>query len=303
MRLRDDRRNYVVTGLFVMAMIGALVVWLAVLSGFTGAADRYTTRFASVMGLADGTQVLFEGYRVGVVDGIEPTAERDFRVSLSIDRDFPIPADSVVRLSSSGLLAAVVLNIERGSSSEALSPGDEIRSEPPADVFAAVGELADELSALVRDEVGPLMSSLGARAPSILESLDHFAAELDRAATELAHILSEDSHDRIERILRNLDASSGGVRELVGDLSGSRERIESVLATLDDLVAKGGPDLEAALADLRVSLEALARRSDAISHHLEATTRNFNEFSDEIRRDPSLLLRGRDGEEPAEGER
>jgi phospholipid/cholesterol/gamma-HCH transport system substrate-binding protein len=300
--LRDDRRNYVVTGLFVLAMIAALLVWISVLSGFTGGADRYTTRFASVMGLSDGTQVLFEGYRVGIIDGIAPTGEGDFRVSMSVEPGWSIPADSVVRLASSGLLAAVVLNIERGEAAELLAPGDEIRSEPPSDVFASVGALADELSILVREEVGPLVASVGERAPEIMEKLDHFSTELDRAAGELAHIVSEESHGRIGRILQNLDESSDGLRSLVDGLSGSRERMDSVLAAVDGLVEQGAPDLEAALADLRVTLEALARRSDAITHHLEATTRNFNEFSDDIRRDPSLILRGRDAEAPAEEE-
>ncbi|MGH0036790.1 MAG: MlaD family protein [Myxococcota bacterium] len=302
MLLRDDRRNYVVTGLFVVAMLAALVVWIAVLSGFTGGTDRYSTRFASVMGLGDGTQVLFEGYRIGVIDGIAPTGEGDFRVSMAVERGWPIPADSVVRLTSSGLLAAVVLDIERGVAAETLSPGDEIRSQPPDDVFASVGALADELALLVREQLSPLLTSVGDRAPSIMESLDHFSSELDRAASELAHILSEESHGRIERILGNLDESTGGLRTLVDELSGSTGRIDSILTGIDQLVAEGGPDLEASLADLRVSLEALARRSDAISHHLEVTTRNFNEFSDDIRRDPSLLLRGRDGDAPAEGE-
>jgi phospholipid/cholesterol/gamma-HCH transport system substrate-binding protein len=214
---------------------------------------------------------------------------------MAIDGGWAIPEDSVVRLASSGLLAAVVLNIERGASPAPLAPGSEIASEPPSDVFASVGALADDLARLVRDQIAPLVSSLGERAPAVMENLDGFSAEL-------AHILSEENHERIERILGNLDQSSDGLRSLVSGLAESRARMDGVLGSLDALIEESGPDLQASLADLRVSLESLARRSDAITHHLEVTTRNFNEFSSEIRRDPSLLLRGRDGEEPVEGE-
>lgn len=302
MRLRDDQRNYVLTGAFVLAMIAALVSWIAILSGFSGDTDRYTTRFDSVMGLSDGTQVLFEGYRIGIIDGIEPTGEGDFRVSIDVDAGWPIPRDSVVRLSSSGLLAAVVLNIERGASGELLAPGDEIPSQPPENLFASVGALADQLSLLVRDEIEPLFASIGAKAPAILDRVDRFAVELERVGHELSHIVSEDSHERVDEVLANLQKSSDGMRELVDRLSASGERVDSVVGAVDRLVAEGGPDLETALADLRVTLEALARHADAITHHLEVTTRNFNEFSDDIRRDPSLLLRGREADAPTEGE-
>ncbi len=303
MRLRDEQRSYLLAGAFVLAMIAAGVTWVAVLAGVTGRTDGYSTRFDSVLGLADGSQVLFEGYRIGVIDGIEPMPEGDFRVRLSVEQGWPIPADSRVRLASSGLLAAVVLNIERGTSDEMLDPGAEIESVRAADVFASVQELADELSLLVRDQITPLVSSVGERAPRVLENLDSFAVQLDQAGQELGHILSEDSHERIDRILGNLERGSAGAEDLLEGLSRSRERVDSVLVDVDELMSRSGPDLEASLADLRVSLEALARRSDAITHHLEATTRNLNEFSQSLRRDPSLLLRGSDGVEPVPGER
>jgi phospholipid/cholesterol/gamma-HCH transport system substrate-binding protein len=37
----------------------------------------------------------------------------------------------------------------------------------------------------------------------------------------------------------------------------------------------------------------VALRADAIAHNLEATTRNMNEFSQQIRENPGLIIRGR----------
>ncbi len=39
--MRDERRNYLVVGAFVLAMFAALLVWIAVLSGRTGVTDSY----------------------------------------------------------------------------------------------------------------------------------------------------------------------------------------------------------------------------------------------------------------------
>ena len=51
--MRDSRRNYLVTGIFVLGMLVALLAWIALLSGRTGATDPYFVRFANVMGLQD----------------------------------------------------------------------------------------------------------------------------------------------------------------------------------------------------------------------------------------------------------
>ncbi len=303
MLLRDDRKNYVVTGLFVVVALAMLVSWIAVLSGWTGATDRYTARFESVMGLDEGTEVLFEGFRVGVIDRIEPGDAGDFEVELAIRSGWPVPEDSVVRLASSGLLSSVVLNIERGDSERLLEPGSPIRSQPPSDVFAAVGELADELSRLVREDLTPLVSTMADGTPQIVDNVVAVTERLRSAADELAHVMSEENHQTIDRILANFEEGSGRMSTLGAELGETRRRLDSVLARVDDTLSRAGPDAEAALADLRLTLEAVARHADSVTHHLEATARNMNEFSAEIRRDPSLLLRGREDVEPEEGER
>ena len=43
--MRDARRNYFVTGVFVLSMLMVLVLWLALLAGRTGASDRYEVHF------------------------------------------------------------------------------------------------------------------------------------------------------------------------------------------------------------------------------------------------------------------
>ena len=57
--MKDSRRNYLVVGTFVIAMGAVLIAWIAVLSGRSGATDRYHVLYDNVMGLARGTEVLF----------------------------------------------------------------------------------------------------------------------------------------------------------------------------------------------------------------------------------------------------
>ena len=56
--MRSSKINYLIVGLFVLAMIGALVTTVAMLTGRTGAVDNYYTYYANVNGIKFGTQVV-----------------------------------------------------------------------------------------------------------------------------------------------------------------------------------------------------------------------------------------------------
>ena len=63
-----------------------------------------------------------------------------------------------------------------------------------------------------------------------------------------------------------------------------------LLAQAGDLVAENRPDVRNTIRDLAQVTSALAARIDAISHNLESSSRNFNEFTREIRKSPNRLL-------------
>ena len=69
--MRDDRLNYVIVGIFVIAMVVGLVLWIAKISGGTGATDAYYIRYGAVPGLAKGAQIFFDGYPIGRIESIE----------------------------------------------------------------------------------------------------------------------------------------------------------------------------------------------------------------------------------------
>ncbi len=129
--MRDDTRNYLAVGAFVIAMGAALILWIALLSGGTGATDSYSMRYANVTGLDEGTQILYEGYPVGLIEQVSRVPdERDphFLVDVSIQRGWRIPDDSVAEIKASGLLGGYLISIREGSSSTYLEPGAMIAS-------------------------------------------------------------------------------------------------------------------------------------------------------------------------------
>jgi phospholipid/cholesterol/gamma-HCH transport system substrate-binding protein len=295
--MRDERRSYLVVGAFVVAMVAALVVWLAALSGRGLRADRYSVVYQNVLGLAEGTQVLYEGYPIGRIEGIEPVSrdgKRAFRVEIGIERGFGLPEDSVAAIAAPGLLSAFVIDIDGGSSPELLEPGAELRGAEAPNVLAAVSDVAGELGRLSEESVKPLLESLSKGTPEIVANVEAFTRQLNVTLERIDTLLSPKNVGRIDNILANLESTTENFAAVAGDLSRTRAEIDKLLRTVDRLLDRNQGEIGHAIADFHDSLEAVARHIDAISHNLELSTRNLAEFSRQIRENPGVLVTGRE---------
>jgi phospholipid/cholesterol/gamma-HCH transport system substrate-binding protein len=293
--LRDERRNYLVAGSFVVAMLALLLVWLALLAGRTGATEPYFVVYERVHGLRSGTEIFFDGYPVGLIDEITPLDAPDgrrFRVDLRIRRGWPVPEDSRARILQ-GLFARVVVDIRGGRSLRLVPPGGEIPGESTGDVFASAGVLVARAADLV-EELQPLVHRAAEDAPEILAHVASLAQDLDRAGDQLARVLSPENVDRVGRALGNLEHASKTLAPLGANLDETRSRLDEVLARVNELLREDRGDVSEALRDLQHSLSAVAQHIDAISADLETSSRNLAEFTRQLREDPGVLVRGRD---------
>lgn len=294
--MKRDNVNYVMVGLVVLVALAALLVTLALITGRTGAAVEYHTYYDNVTGLSPGAPIFYEGYRVGQVSEIEPERGQRtrYRVELAVRKDWPIPNDSVARLVSSGLLADVSIGIREGVSTSMLEPGSEIASAGAADIFMAMNDLAGELTLLTRERLRPLVDTLSLRLDSISNTLDEsmpalvedtrtLLASLNRSANALEQTLGPENRQAIGATLDN-------VREVTAELKLTRERADALLLSLDGAVDENRPEIRRAITDLGHTVGAIAQRIEAITHHLESSSRNLDEFSREIRRNPNRLL-------------
>jgi len=286
--MRDDQRNYVIVGVFVIAMVTGLVLWIALLSGRTGATDAYYIRYDDVLGLAAGTQIYYDGYPVGLIESIEPDVdggERFFRLDVSIRKGWKIPEDSRAEITASGLLSAVVINIQGGESTTALEPGDQIPSVEAANLLAVMTEAAAGFSEFLLDTLKPEM--------------ERIVSDLRKTMDQVNVLLSDQNTTRVARILANLESVSGEIQGMTDGLEGTRRQLDEVLGQVRTLIVENEDEISHSVTDLHESLEAVARRADAIAHNLEVTLRNMNEFSQQIRENPGVILRGRsDATEP-----
>jgi phospholipid/cholesterol/gamma-HCH transport system substrate-binding protein len=294
--MRDDQRNYAIVGAFVIAMMAGLLVWIAVLAGRTGATDEYHVHFANVMGLSSGTQVLYQGYPVGMIEDIRATVREGrqvFRLDLSLERGWRIPEDSVATITASGLLSAVVVNVRAGASETFLEPGSEISSVEAPDLFAAMSSVAEDVGELIEESLKPTLAALGEGGPEIIADLEAFTAKLNKTLARIDGFLSEENARRIEDTLENLESTSVSFAAVSGELEQTRIRVDQLLASVNGMVEENRRPVGQAVADLHESLESVSRHIEAIAYNLEVTTRNMNEFSRQIRENPGVIIRGR----------
>ena len=304
--MRDPRKNYIVVGTFLTILLAALIVWLAVLSGHTEATDPYYMHFDNVMGLIEGAQVLYEGYPVGQIEEILLTNKPEsstYRVNVSIREGWTMPNDSMAVITQAGFLSAVVVDIHAGASDRMLQPGDEISSLGAKSVLSTITSVAAKIEELSDSSLKPLLENLtegtsslkdlSKDVPVILENLKTFSIELKNTTHEFKMFLARNT-GRVDTILSDVEVSSGNISGLISDFRRTGKRLDDILVSMNTLVSKNSATIDHSINDLHYTLEVLANHIRQISSNLESTTRNMNEFSAEIRRNPSLILRSRE---------
>jgi phospholipid/cholesterol/gamma-HCH transport system substrate-binding protein len=300
--MKRDNMNYVLVGAVVVLAFVLLLVALATITGRSGASTAYFTHYRNVTGLRYGAPVFYQGYRIGQVGAITP--ERDvningvrgtrYKVELDVRRDWPIPKDSPARMTSTGLLADVAIGISEGSSKDMAAAGSELAGVESADIFSAMNELAGQLSTLTRGQIAPLIQTLSKRVdsisgsidkntPQLLEQTNALLTRLNRASDSLNDVLKPDNRAAIAATLTN-------ARDISKELRGTQEKLDDALAQLDSIAKENRPGIRDSVDNLRSILAALSGRIDSISQHLDVASRNFDEFSREVRKNPNRIL-------------
>lgn len=294
--MRRDNINYVLVGGATLLALALLLAALYAITGRSGASAAYHAHFDNVTGVRFGAPVLYQGYRIGQVQAIVPERGQStrYRVELAVRADWSIPSDSVAQLQASGLLAEVRVAIRGGESRTMLPVGGEITSVAGGDVFAAMNELATELTTLTRDRIRPLIDNLSQRIdaisgsldsglPSIVEQSRALLARLNQAADNVNEVLGPENREAIGSTLQDL-------RVVAADLKQTQAQTQALIASLNDTVDESRPELRQVILDMERIVGTLAQRMDSVAHHLESSSRNMDEFSREIRRSPNRLL-------------
>ncbi len=144
-RVKASEARQILVG---MLMIAALMALLAVayanqfIDEYVNLGGRYrlVAVFNRVDGLAVGSDVTLSGVKIGTIESMRLDDKYQAWVTLQIDDDIPLPADTSAAIHTDGLLGGKTLVLEAGGDEEVLTDGSRISYTQDSVV---VGELLD----------------------------------------------------------------------------------------------------------------------------------------------------------------
>ena len=324
--MRNHIINYTTVGVFVAAMIVALLWALAQISGRTGPTDSYGIVMDAVTDIDYGTLVRYEGYKIGQVERIEPEwvdgkGKYQFRVIVSIEKGWKFPADSVARISASSFLAAKTVEVFGGKSTQLVAVGGEIPSGPPADAFSLMAQVAGQVGDLSENSLKPLISHVDEiilkignntdsnlnelfgqlktiaaevqnKTPKITDDISSFTTQMNATLLQADKFLDDQNLQSVRTILANTEQATRDASVAAGEVKELGQKLQKLADQVNDMIGDNRRNVDKSLANLEYILRSVAQNVDSITRNIDGTARNMSEFSRLIRQNPGLLLNG-----------
>ena len=298
----DRDANYVAVGAFVLLilfMAASFVYW------YTDQRDkrsyqRYEIYFqGSVSGLSAGSPVRYLGVDVGKVVFIrlDPEQRKAVQVIADIESTAPIDGRTLASLSLQGITGLLYIDLQQDKATTAAGP------LPAGHDYPVIRSVPSDFDVL--------LASLPALATHAIELVDHFNDVFSDDNVRNIHLTLENTRLASE----HLPGTLRDVRDLVVDLRHATQEVQSAATQLNGIAGAAGPDIKAAVANVRRMTDNLAATSaeldhfladnePGISHFTQAglpeieqllresrdAARDFRDLSRSLKRDPSQLL-------------
>ncbi|MDT8450915.1 MAG: MlaD family protein [Wenzhouxiangellaceae bacterium] len=316
----ETKANYVVIGAFTFTIAVAAVLFGLWAAKFTvdTAWNRYEVLFTeSVIGLSDGSPVLYNGVNVGRVTDLllNPEDVREVIATIQVEATVPIHEDTVATIRLTGLTGTAAIQLRGGT------PGSPLL-KAQRDELPRIPSVSSPLNTLLESSEGIVVT-----ANRVMNQIDKTFSEENvkrisgalASAERLGNSLTDPEGD-FARLLTNISEASTGLPELIARLDQTTRRLDEVLTGVDRDLVEHLPELRARLDSTLANLDSLSGRLDAIvarnqdelsriggigmrqvSGGLEELRRLIRDMSAvlrQIERNPSQFLFG--GEQPEE---
>jgi phospholipid/cholesterol/gamma-HCH transport system substrate-binding protein len=219
-----------------------------------------TAYFTSATAIYPGDEVRVSGVKVGTITSIQPEGTQA-RMTLTVDRDVPIPADAKAVIVAQNLVAARYVQLAPAyrSSGPTMPDGAVIAADRTA-VPVEWDEVKTQLTRLATD-LGPTSdvstTSVGRFIDSAANALDGNGDKLRQTLTQLSQVgrILADGSGNIVDIIKNLQTFVTALR----DSNTQIVQFDDGLATLTSVVDDSRSNLDAALKDLSVAVGDVQR--------------------------------------------
>ena len=276
--MKKDNFNYLMVGSFVLV---ALFLLLAMLFRITGAhtdADNYYVLLSKITGIKDGSAVTYGGYQIGKIDHVEPVFENGkttYRINLKIRAGWKIPQDSVAKIAMPGIISDKQIEITEGVSTNKLKPGDTINSKEAVDMMTLVNDIGNQLDNFI---------------PDMAKDVSHLLSNLNESADQVAEILNDENRKRIENMFKNADDASYHLAKLSAGFDRINGQLDEILKSSKSMLTDNNEDIRHSVIGLRKSIDVVSENIHSIIYNMDASSRNMNEFTRQLRDNPGAIL-------------
>lgn len=268
--------SYTIVGAFVITLLTAIIlaiIWLS--SGFSF--DQYRTYLVymqeSVSGVSIDSPVEFNGVNVGTVKSISLNRRNPQLVELllSIKTDTPITKGTAATLNSRGFTGIA---------------------------YVALKDKSTDLRPLVKEKGQPY--PVIPATPSLLMRLDTALTKVSKSIQSVSEsiqvLLNKENQQSIRGILLN-------VEQITGNLAANNQKLTAIL----DNTAKASAQFAPLLKSSQYTMQTLERQTLPATYdvlnNLSDVTRTLSQLANELKQNPSILIRGAAPQAPGPGEK
>lgn len=275
--------NYTVVGIFVVVLTAFLITgifWLSTIGDNKDYRTYLVYVHEDVTGLSVESPVRFNGVKVGYVKSIEldPTNSKLVTLKLHVEPGVAISTSTYAILNEQGVTGVVYVNL---------------KSET---------ENAPELKALPGQPY-PIISSKPSLLMQLSAVLPDVATDVQGLSKSIAEVLNEKNRQSIQESLANIAVVTKTLADNSKNFTQTIEQLNKTLASIDKTAATITKTMQGGQTVMRnFSNQVLPNAQQAISN-LSQATMSVHQLTDELQRNPSMLIRGKGPAQLGPGEK
>ena len=286
----DARKARIALGTTLVAILAAATTLVATPWGDRVTKDTFVAYFANANGLYTGDEVRVLGVAVGTIDAIDPQPNQT-KVTFSVDREVPVPADVRAAILSPSLVSArAVQLVPAYSGGPKLAAGAAIPQDRTAvpvewdDFRQQLEKLTETLQPTTPGGVSPVGEFINTSADNLRgngETARDTVIKLSQAVSALG-----DHSTDIFSTVRNLQllvSALSSSSDLLAAFNTNLADISTVLSNTPDEVADATAGLDGAVTDLRGFVAENREGVGTTVDHLASITTALNDSRGDIK--------------------
>ena len=289
------------TGIIAIFTIVVLIYGINYLKGLN-ILDKnriFHAKYNNIDGLLKGSVISLNGFNVGIVSNISLQSDNSLLVSVKINEDFDVPANSILKISNQDLMGTKGISVILGNSDLLAKNNDTL-----------IAEIENSL----QDEVNKQILPLKNKAEGLISSVDSlmviFTSVLNTDARknlassfknlDETFILMSESMKELNKLVvnneKNISNSIKNFESITGNISNNNESIENILKKMssisDSVSSKDIGDIIKNLNNITNKISVgqgnlgLLNSDDQLYRNIEKTTNDISILVEEIKKDP-----------------